>query len=151
MNVVERLTSLYIEENLSYREATAESTKQFLDSQIDELGQTLLAQTARLRAPGVDPFEADVLAIEHDAMKTVYRDLMLKRQQARMAADLERRQIGEQFKLLDPARLPETPISPDRVRLTVFGAVVGFGLGLAMMLAGRNWPFNRPKNVLAES
>jgi uncharacterized protein involved in exopolysaccharide biosynthesis len=151
MRVVERLMGLYIDERLRDRQAMITSTKEFLDSQIDELGQTLLAQTARLRAPDLDPFEGDVLAIEHDVMKTAYRDLILKRQQARMAANLDRRQIGEQFKLLDPARLPETPISPARVRLTVFGAVVGFGLGLTMMLAGRNWPFNRPKNVLAES
>ncbi len=34
-----------------------------------------------------------------------------------MAANVERRQIGEQFKVIDPARVPERPFSPDRSRL----------------------------------
>jgi len=84
-------------------------------------------------------------------LKATYRDLLMKREQAIISTNLERRQIGETFKLLDPARLPESPISPDRTRLTLLGAVVGFCLGVSMMLAGRNGPFRRPKKVLAQS
>ena len=50
-----------------------------------------------------------------------------------MAANLERRQVGEQFKLLDPARLPERPFTPDRFRLTAMGVVAGIAIGLALI------------------
>ena len=75
----------------------------------------------------------------------------MKKEQVIMSANVERRQIGEQFRVIRGARLPEAPISPDRTRLTLLGAVVGFCLGVAMMLAGRNGPLRRPKKVLAQS
>ena len=34
-----------------------------------------------------------------------------KREDSKLAANLERRQIGEQFKILDPASLPERPFN----------------------------------------
>ena len=50
-----------------------------------------------------------------------------------MAAALERRQIGEQFRVIDAARLPERPISPNRPRLRMLGAVGGLALGLVLI------------------
>jgi uncharacterized protein involved in exopolysaccharide biosynthesis len=53
-----------------------------------------------------------------------------------LAANLERRQIGEQFRVLDAARLPTRPFSPDRPRYYAGGLLAGlaFGLGLALLL-----------------
>jgi succinoglycan biosynthesis transport protein ExoP len=47
--------------------------------------------------------------------------------------NLERRQIGEQFKILDGARLPERPISPNRTRINLMGLLGGLGLGLGLV------------------
>jgi capsular polysaccharide biosynthesis protein len=52
--------------------------------------------------------------------------------QAQMAENLERKQQGEQFKILDPARLPEKPIKPDRNKILLMGAVIGLALGLGL-------------------
>lgn len=60
-----------------------------------------------------------------------YNDLLKKRDQAAMASDLERRQQGEQFRVLDPANLPDSPSFPNR-RLFALG---GFGGGLALALS----------------
>ena len=54
----------------------------------------------------------------------------MKREHALMSANLERRNIGEQFKLVDSARLPETPISPNRRLIAGEGAGAGFLLGV---------------------
>jgi hypothetical protein len=54
-----------------------------------------------------------------------------------MAASLERQQIGEQFKLLDPARFPEKPIAPDRRVHIAAGAGVGLGLGIIRIFVRR--------------
>ena len=52
-----------------------------------------------------------------------------KREQSKVAANLERRQIGEQFMVLDQARLPEKPFSPNRPLFLLVGLAAGFGLG----------------------
>ena len=62
---------------------------------------------------------------------------LVKRLDAKIAANLERRQIGEQFKLLDPARIPERAIGPDRSTVNVAGAGLGLGLGCFAIVARR--------------
>jgi capsular polysaccharide biosynthesis protein len=49
-----------------------------------------------------------------------------------MAENLERKQQGEQFKILDPARLPEKPIRPDRDKILLMGLLIGLVAGLGM-------------------
>ena len=49
-----------------------------------------------------------------------------------MAENLERRQQGEQFKILDPARKPEKPVKPDRNKILLMGVVIGLALGLGL-------------------
>jgi len=50
-----------------------------------------------------------------------------------MAASLEQRQIGEQFRILDPARVPLKPHSPNRARINLMGMLAGIGLGLLLV------------------
>lgn len=77
--------------------------------------------------------EATELMRDYDTLDEQYRTLLGRSQQSRIAADLERRQIGEQFRLLEQARLPVRPFSPDRTRLNLMGAAAGLGLGLALL------------------
>jgi capsular polysaccharide biosynthesis protein len=51
-----------------------------------------------------------------------------------MSANLERRQIGEQFRVLEPARMPERPVSPNRLQLNAMGAFGGLALGVGLVL-----------------
>jgi hypothetical protein len=39
-----------------------------------------------------------------------------------------------QFKIVDGARLPERPVSPDRPRIISMGAIMGLGLDLAIVV-----------------
>jgi len=74
-----------------------------------------------------------LLSRDYDLMKANYQSLMDKKIQSQMAENLERKQQGEQFKILDPARMPEKPIKPDRDKILLVGAFIGLvaGLGLA--------------------
>ncbi len=63
-----------------------------------------------------------------------YNDLLRKKNQSAMATDLERRQQGEQFRVLDPPNLPETPSFPNRPMFAAAGFGGGLGLGLALAL-----------------
>ena len=70
---------------------------------------------------------------DYETLKATYTDLLRKSEDSKLAVNLERRQIGEQFKIIDGARLPEKPFSPDRPRIIGMGAVMGLGLGLALV------------------
>jgi polysaccharide chain length determinant protein (PEP-CTERM system associated) len=73
------------------------------------------------------------LTRDYTTISESYTQLLRKSEESKMAVNLERRQIGEQFKIIDGARLPERPVSPDRFRINMFGILGGLGLGLALV------------------
>lgn len=72
------------------------------------------------------------LTRDYGTLQTAYRNLLAKKQDSQISANLERRQIGEQFRILDAARLPSRPDSPNRPRYYGLGAAAGLGFGLAL-------------------
>jgi uncharacterized protein involved in exopolysaccharide biosynthesis len=69
---------------------------------------------------------------DYEIIRLYYQSLMDKKLQSQMAENLERKQQGEQFRILDPARLPETPFKPNRNNLLIIGAVFGLAIGLGL-------------------
>lgn len=61
-----------------------------------------------------------------------YRMLLEKKFGADMASDLESRQKGERFVILDPAQIPAKPERPNRLIIDLLALAVGFGLGLGV-------------------
>ncbi len=95
---------------------------------------------ARVEATPTRESELIALTRDYETLQNIYTSLLSKREDSAVAANLERRQIGEQFKVLDPARVPQTPFSPNRLQLNLMGllAGLGFGLGLAGLLEFRD-------------
>ena len=104
---------------------------------------------ARLEAVPARETELAELTRDYETMRKIYADLLGKNEESKVAANLERRQIGERFKILDPARPAEKPFSPDRVRINLFGilAGLGFGIGLAAFLEYRDSSFRSQQDV----
>jgi hypothetical protein len=76
----------------------------------------------------------------------------MKREDSVIAANLERRQIGEQFRLVDAASRPERPYNQlERMRLMSSGAGAGLVLGLLCigLLEYRDSSFRRAEEVIA--
>jgi uncharacterized protein involved in exopolysaccharide biosynthesis len=70
---------------------------------------------------------------EYHSTKEGYELLLKKSQEAQQAENLEKRQKGEQFRIIDPARTPEKPFSPDIPKVLLIGLLAGLagGFGLA--------------------
>jgi uncharacterized protein involved in exopolysaccharide biosynthesis len=71
---------------------------------------------------------------DHETALQFYNSLLTKMNESSMATALERRQEGEQFRLMDAANLPEAPTSPNR--LVFAGGGFGMGFVLASLIAG---------------
>jgi len=97
------------------------------------LQRELVSLRAKVAVAPAREAEATELMRDYESLDEQYRTLLGRAQQSRIAADLERRQIGEQFRLIDPATLPVRPFSPDRFRLNMMGAMAGLGFGLALI------------------
>ncbi len=72
------------------------------------------------------------LTRDYQTAQGFYDDLLGKMNQANMATDLEKRQQGEQFRIMDEANLPDAPFSPKRGLFLGSGAAFGLALGLAI-------------------
>ncbi len=97
--------------------------------------------------------ENQMMQIErnYDTYRRQYDDLLAKANSAEMSAGVEQRQIGEQFRILDPARVPERPFSPNRQRIILLGLVAGvaLGLGLIGLLEFRDTAFHTVDDVVS--
>lgn len=69
------------------------------------------------------------LTRDYENMQRNYQALLDRRLSARMAENLEKRQKGEQFHIIDPAHLPTFPESPDVMKIMVLALMGGCGLG----------------------
>jgi polysaccharide chain length determinant protein (PEP-CTERM system associated) len=109
---------------------------QMVDHQIDtkEADLTKLRQGAadyQARLNQVPEREAELAGLTRDyaTLQETYSRLLAKKQDSQVAANLERRQIGQQFRIVDPARVPERPVSPNRPLLNAVGLVGGLAVG----------------------
>ena len=80
--------------------------------------------------------EQEVLGLMRDYQKLSenYSALLSKKLDAEMAARLERQQKGQQFRVLDPAYLPEQPSFPDRGLFALAGVGIGMLLGIGLAI-----------------
>lgn len=105
------------------------------------------------RVEAVPTRESEMSALTRDyaTLQTMYQGLVEKKEQSKIAANLERQQNGQQFKLLDPARLPEKPFSPNRLLINLVGLVGGIAIGAALiaLLEYRDQSFRTEDEVAA--
>jgi polysaccharide chain length determinant protein (PEP-CTERM system associated) len=112
-----------------------------------------LAASYQAKVDAVPTRQAELAELTRDytTLQNIYNSLLVKREDSKIAANLERRQVGEQFKLIDPAGLPEKPISPNRLRINLIGGLLGLflGAGLTALLEYRDTSFRTEADVTA--
>jgi uncharacterized protein involved in exopolysaccharide biosynthesis len=70
---------------------------------------------------------------DNQMAQTFYDELLNKMNQSKMATDLEKRQQGEQFRVMDEPNLPESPSFPKRPVFVAGGLAAGLFLGLLIV------------------
>jgi len=98
----------------------------------DQIKQQIKVYQDRVQSSPIIEQQFKELTRDHQTALDFYNDLLKKRDQSAMATDLDLRQEGEQFRVLDPANLPDKPSFPNRPLFALGGFGGGLGLGLAI-------------------
>ena len=98
--------------------------------------------------------EQELLFIQrdYDNLKSSYESLLKRKLESEIAVNMERRQKGEQFRIVDSAQLPEKPISPNMQRLFLLflAAGIAVGGGVVFLLEYFDNSFKRPEEIEKE-
>jgi hypothetical protein len=78
--------------------------------------------------------EQELFALKRDYsnLKELYDSLLDRKLQAEIAVSMEKKQKGEQFRVIDPAKIPERPIEPNVPRILLISLIAGLGLGAGL-------------------
>lgn len=95
----------------------------------ERLHQQVAMFQARIQlSPKVEE-EFKGLTRDFESSLQFYNDLLTKKTQSEMVRDLEQRQEGERFRVMDSPSLPSKPSFPDRQKFALGGLAAGFVLG----------------------
>lgn len=77
--------------------------------------------------------ELQELSRDRDTTQEVYGSLLKRYEEAKVSENLEQRQKGEQFRVLDPAIPSERPAAPNRPRLLLLGLAIALAAAGALV------------------
>jgi len=140
------------------------TTMTFADKQaffeIKQEVKSLKKETAELQAQ-IDVYksrventpkrEQELMSLRRDYrnIQESYSSLLQRKLEAEIAVNMEKKQQGERFRIIDYARLPEKPTSPDMKKLFLMVTTIGFGLGcgIIFILEYMDTSFRRSEDI----
>ncbi len=127
----ERVADLRVQRELAMKQMTsAEGERQ-------QIGQEIGSYQARIDRLPLREQEMAALTRDYEIAKENYKSLLDKKLSASMASEMESSQQGEEYTLIEPARVPERPFKPKRELLYAGGSVVSLMISLLVVLGLR--------------
>lgn len=93
--------------------------------EIKRLETQIEAYQSRLNLTPVREQQLAAITRDHEQSRTNYESLLNKKMQSEMATNLEKRQQGEQFRIIDPPNFPQKPYFPNRFKFSLLGLIAG--------------------------
>lgn len=117
------------------------------------ISKSLSRYQARLEAIPVREQQITELVRDYEIAKGHYKQLLEKQMSAETATQLEIRQKGERFSVLDPAQPAERPSRPQRSLINAAGSITGLALGLLLALVTEllGMSITTPEQIVAVS
>jgi polysaccharide chain length determinant protein (PEP-CTERM system associated) len=95
--------------------------------------------------------EQELLALNRDYenLNELYNSLLNRKLEAEIAVSMEKKQKGEQFRILDPAKVPSRPVEPDIMKIILMALALGAGLGcgFAYLVETMDTSFRSPEEA----
>ena len=98
--------------------------------------------------------EQEMISIkrDYDNRKGLYDSLLERKLEAEIALSMEKKQKGEQFRVIDPAKFPERPVRPNIRKILLLAFILGLGLGggLAFVAETLDTSYDTPEELEEE-
>ncbi len=116
--------------DLSAQLEAAETEYGRLSNEENQTRQDLVMLQQRLDIAPQRAQELEQISRDFVAVQSAYQALLGKRLETRMAANLENREVGDQFAILDSAAVPLAPVKPSFKKVFVFCTLLGLVFGM---------------------
>ena len=107
-----------------------ESELSALTAQKKSLERRILAREESLQDVPENRKKLGVLIQERDSTKGIYDQLLQRIGQSEVSKQMEISNKSATFRIVDPAILPKTPVSPNMIRMILLAIAAGIGCGL---------------------
>jgi hypothetical protein len=120
-----------------------------LTTDIAKLKSQILVYKGRIENTPRREQELKSLERDYENISSQYNMLLNKKLETEISINMDKKQKGERFQIIDPARLPEKPVFPNTKMLFLLALVVGpnIGLGLVFLLEYLDTSFRSPKDI----
>jgi polysaccharide chain length determinant protein (PEP-CTERM system associated) len=103
-------------------------------SEVERLAQVAEELQSQINAIPAVAKQLDALNVEYEHLFNTFQDFAKRHNEAMVQAQLERRQLGEQFRVLEAAFKAPEPSAPNRLLIMILGVVfalmAGVGVGV---------------------
>ena len=122
-----------------------------LQTQSEGIRSQINVLQARVDSSPIRALELSKISRGYEITLRKYQDLLGKGLESELAENMEKKQKGEQFQILDPADFPVKPIRPNRLMIVLVGLVAGLagGIGLALFWDNLNSSFRTSEEINA--
>jgi protein tyrosine kinase modulator len=111
---------------------------QSLRSQRDQIRAQIAALQSRVDATPIRAIELSKISRGYEITLRKYQDLLAKSLESELSENMEKKQKGEQFQILDPANFPLAPVRPNRPLIVLIGLLAGLGAGFGLAFVSDN-------------
>jgi polysaccharide chain length determinant protein (PEP-CTERM system associated) len=111
---------------------------QSLRSQRDQIRAQIATLQSRVDATPIRAIELSKISRGYEITLRKYQDLLAKSLESELSENMEKKQKGEQFQILDPANFPLAPVRPNRPLIVLIGLLAGLGAGLGLAFVSDN-------------
>jgi protein tyrosine kinase modulator len=124
---------------------------QALRSQHDRIRSQTGSLQGRIENAPIRTIELSKISRGYEITLRKYQDLLGKSLESELSENMEKKQKGEQFQILDAANFPLKPIRPNRPLIILIGFLAGLGggFGLAFVWDNLDTSFKRSDEIKA--
>jgi len=115
----------------------------------EEMQHQIASYQTRVDNTPLRGIELSKISRSYDTTLRTYHGLLGKGLESKISENLEKKQKGEQFQIIEPAKIPREPIRPNRQFILLVGLLAGVagGFGLAFVLENFDTSFKRTEDL----
>lgn len=122
-----------IHQDLKQRLFQTESELGAIDAKLRQMGAVVGRKEGELRNIPAEKMKLAELEKERDAHRVIYEQLLARQGQSEVSKQMEVEDKATTFRIVDPAVVPNKPVSPNRVRLILLGILAGLAGGAGII------------------